>query len=208
MVKAKLLGGILLSATLAAAATTTQAQQIALTRDPAKVEAGSYTLEPVHTRVLFGVSHFGFSTYYGVFTQPSGTLKLAPQDPSASKLEVQIPVNAIDTTNAKLDSDLKAPDWFDAQKYPNITFTSTNVTVTGQDEAKVSGELTIRGVTKPVTLTVRFNGAGINPVDKHYTVGFDATTTIKRSEFGMTKYVPLIGDNVALTISAAFERQG
>ena len=202
--KAKLLGGIFLCV---AFATASSAQQIA-SRDPAKVEAGTYTIEPVHTRVLFGVSHFGFSTYYGVFTQPSGTLKLSPQDPAASKLEVQIPVNAIDTTNAKLDSDLKAADWFDVQQYPTISFTSTSVTVTGQDEAKVSGNLTIRGITKPVTLTAKFNGAGVNPLDKHYTVGFDANTIIKRSEFGMMKYIPLIGDDVALTISAAFERQG
>lgn len=205
MVKAKLLGGVFLCVAFAIASS---AQQIALTRDPAKVEAGTYTIEPVHTRVLFGVSHFGFSTYYGIFTQSSGTLKLSPQDPAASKLEVQIPVNDIETTNAKLNSDLKTADWFDAQQYPTMSFTSTSVTVTGPDEAKVAGNLTIRGVTKPVTLTAKFNGAGINPVDKHYTVGFDANTLIKRSEFGMTKLIPLVGDDVALTISAAFERQG
>lgn len=173
---------------------------------PASVQNGAYTVEPNHTRVLFAVSHMGFSTWYGEFTGVSGKLSLSPNAVETSTLEIRIPAKSISTSNAKLDGELKAPEWLDAAKFPEIAFKAKSIERTGDRTAKVTGDLTLHGVTKPVTLDAVFNGAGTNPLDKKYTVGFDATGAIKRSEFGVKTYVPLIGDDVKIIISAAFER--
>ena len=179
--------------------------QTGLEKDLSKVQAGAYVLEPYHTKILFGVSHFGFSTYYGSFNGASGTLKLEPTAPSKSALDVSIPLSGIATENAKLDGELKSPDWFDAATYPAIVFKSTALKVTGKDSGDVTGNLTMHGVTKPVTLHVTFNGGGTNPIDSKYTIGFEVSGTVKRSDFGVTKYEGGIGDDVKLIISGAFE---
>jgi polyisoprenoid-binding protein YceI len=188
---------------LAASALTVSAQAAP---DPATVQAGAYHIEPSHTRVQFAVNHLGLSTYFGDFTGAKGSLTLDPKAPAASKVEVTLPISSVSTTNTVLDGELKGADWFDAAKFPTLSFRSTSVTPTGKDTAKVAGELTLHGVTKPVTLEVRFHGAGNNPLSKAYTVGFDDHGTIKRSEFGVTKYVPLVSDEVEITISAPFEK--
>ena len=178
-----------------------------LVRDPAAVQAGAYDVEALHTRVLFSVSHMGFTTWYGEFTGVSGSLNLDPKKPAASALEIHIPVGTVSTTNAKLDGELKSDAWLDAGQFPEIVFKSTKVAETGKDAAKVTGDLTFHGVTKPVTLAVKFNAAGTNPLDKKYTAGFEVSGKIKRSDFGVKTYVPLIGDDVDLIISAGFEHK-
>jgi polyisoprenoid-binding protein YceI len=179
----------------------------AFSRDPASVQAGVYAVEPMHTRILFSVSHMGFSTWYGDFTGASGALTLDPKEPAKSAVEIHVPVASVSTTNAKLDGELKGGDWLDAGKFPEMIFKSDKVVVTGKDKADVHGQLTLHGVTKPLTLHATFNGAGVNVMDKHYTVGFEAKGQIKRSDFGVKTYVPLIGDEVELILSAAFEKQ-
>jgi polyisoprenoid-binding protein YceI len=174
---------------------------------PNTAAAGVYKLEPVHTRVLFAVSHMGFTTWYGDFTGASGTLQLDPANPGRSRIEVSVPTASVVTTNAVLDRELRGADWFDAARFPTITFKSRQVVRTGPRTADVAGDLTLHGVTRPVTLHARFNAAGVNPLDKAYTAGFEVSGRIKRSDFGVTKYVPLVGDNVDLIISAAFEKQ-
>jgi polyisoprenoid-binding protein YceI len=178
--------------------------QTAISTNPAEVKAGAYQVEPSHTRVLFAVSHMGFTTWYGNFTGVSGSLNLDPKKLSATSFDITIPANSVSTTNAKLDGELNSPDWFDTAKYPTIEFKSEKVVRTGKDTALVTGELSFHGVTKPETLKVTFNADGINPLSKQYTVGFNATGTLKRSDFNQKTYVPLIGDDVTLTISAAF----
>jgi polyisoprenoid-binding protein YceI len=175
--------------------------------NPAAVQAGAYAVEPSHTRIQFSVDHLGFTTWYGDFTGAAGELTLDPKAPASSRLSVTIPTASVSTTNAKLDGELKSADWFDADKYPTIRFTATKVTPTGAERATITGDLTFHGVTRPVTLQARFHGAGMNPLAKTYTAGFDATGKISRSAFGVTKYVPIVGDEVNLTISAAFERK-
>lgn len=177
------------------------------THNPAEVQAGNFAVDPNHSQVGFTLSHMGFSNFTGRLSGVTGTLALAGGDHSASKLSVSIPAASFSTPVEKLDEELKSADWFDAKKFPAITFTSTKVTPTGADTATIDGELTLHGVTKPITLKARFIGAGTNPLDKKYTVGFDATGTVKRSEFGVTKYVPLIGDEVELSLHGAFEQQ-
>ncbi|HLZ66322.1 MAG TPA: YceI family protein [Aliidongia sp.] len=193
------------AALLAAPALVPAAQAQTVSHDPAATEAGAYTVEPYHTRVLFSVNHLGFTTWYGEFSNVSGSLNLDPKAPAKSTLEIHIPVASLSTSNTTVDGELKGDKWFDAAQFPEIVFKADKVAQTGKGTAKVTGNLTLHGVTKPVTLTVKFNGAGVNVLDKKYTAGFEVSGKIKRSDFGVKTYVPLVGDDVDLLISAGFE---
>lgn len=194
-----------LAAILAISTASSTAFAQSASHETSTVKAGTYSIEPTHTQVEFTLLHLGFSYYSGVFSNVSGTLTLDPSKPATSSLNVTIPIGSVQTTSTKLDGELKGADWFDAGQFANATFVSTSVTPVGKDGARVVGNFTLHGVTKPETLNVRFVGAGINPLDKQYTVGFEATGSIKRSAFGVSKYVPLVGDVVKLTIAGAFE---
>lgn len=197
---------LLAALTLAALAfTPIRAQQVST--DPAKVEVGTYAVEPSHTRVLFAVDHMGFTTWYGEFTNVSGRLSLPAAGVAASTLTIRIPTATVSTSNAVLDGELKSADWFDAAKYPEIVFAATKVVRTGPATADVIGTVAFHGVTKPIALKAKFNGAGVNILSKKYTVGFEVSGALKRSDFGVTKYVPLVGDDVRLIVSAAFEKE-
>jgi polyisoprenoid-binding protein YceI len=191
---------------MTAAAPPAIAQQVS-SRDPKTVKEGTYKVEPYHTQVSFSISHFGFTDFSGFFSGASGTLQLDPSAASASKLEVSIPVSSILTTVPVLDDQLKKDQWFDAAKYPNATFTSTKVTPTGKDSATITGNLTLHGVTKPVTLKAHLIGSGTSPLDESFTVGFEAVGTVKRGDFGIKQYLPLVGDDVTLEIAGAFVLQ-
>ncbi|MDO6415289.1 YceI family protein [Sphingomonas sp. BIUV-7] len=173
---------------------------------PQAVQAGTYKVETNHTLAEFTVNHFGFTDFFGIIPRATGTLVLDPKALSGTKLDVSLPVNGISTTNATLDGELKSADWFDAAKYPTIRFVSQKVVATGARTARISGTITMHGVTKPMVLEATLGGAGINMMDKAYTVGFSAVGTLKRSDFGITKYVPAVSDEVTLKISAAFEK--
>ena len=175
--------------------------------DPSAVAVGRYKVDPTHTRLQFTVSHMGFTNWYGDFSGATGTLRLDPKNIAASQLNIAIPVASVSTTNTVLDGELKSAEWFDAVRFPEIRFVSTTIVPTGARTADITGDLTFHGVTKSVVLAARFNAAGINPLSKTYTVGFDAMTTLSRSDFDVKKYVPLIGDETVLRISAAFEKQ-
>jgi polyisoprenoid-binding protein YceI len=187
-------------------APTASAQSVA-NPDPAVVQAGTYALDPNHARVVFAVSHMGLSTWYGDFYGATGTLILDPKNPAAAALSVTIPVASVSTPNAKLDGELKSAAWFDAAKFPTISFTSTKVTPTGPTTALVAGSVTFHGVTKPIVLEATYKASGTNPMSKAFTVGFEVKGALKRSDFGVATYVPLIGDDVTLIISAPFEKK-
>ena len=172
------------------------------------VKAGTYKVESYHTQVGFTLSHFGFTNYSGLFSGATGSLQLDPAHPGADRIEVTIPVQSIQTTVPLLTDELKGEKWFDVAKFPQATFTSTNVTLGADGSATITGNLTLHGITKPVVLHAHFMGAGVNPIDKAYTVGFQANTTIKRTDFGVSLYAPAVGDEVELTIAGAFELQG
>jgi polyisoprenoid-binding protein YceI len=176
--------------------------QDAFTRAPAEVRAGTYTLDPSHSKITWSVSHFGFSTYVGQFAKVDGQLRLDPRQPEASQLAVTVDANSVGTLDAALDKHLKSADFLDTAKFPTAAFKATRVRRTGERTAEITGDLTLHGVTRPVTLTAEFNQAGVNPIDKTYSLGFDAKGKIKRSDFGMTTYVPAIGDEVTLQIEA------
>lgn len=172
------------------------------------VKAGTYKVESYHTQVGFSLSHFGFTNYSGLFAGATGSLRLDPTHLAASKLVVTIPVQSIITTVPILTDELKGAKWFDATKYPDATFTSTNITLAPGGDATVAGNLTLHGVTKPIVLHAHLIGAGVNPLDQMYTVGFQVSGTIKRSDFGVSQYLPALGDEVELSIAGAFELQG
>jgi polyisoprenoid-binding protein YceI len=167
---------------------------------------GSYKVESYHTQVGFSISHFGFTNYSGLFSGATGSLQLDPAKLGTSKLDISIPVDSVTTTVSKLTDELKGDQWFDTAKFPKATFVSTQVVPTAEG-VTVTGNFTLHGITKPVVLHVRFIGAGVNPIDKAYTVGFEATGTIKRSDFGVKTYLPAVGDEVQLSIAGAFEQQ-
>jgi polyisoprenoid-binding protein YceI len=169
------------------------------------VKAGTYQIDPYHTQVVFSVSHFGFTNFSGIFAGASGTLQLNPAQPGESKLDLSITVDSIITTVSILTQELKGDQWLDAAKFPTATFVSRKIVRTGSTSARVTGDLTLHGVTKPEVLDVRLVGAGSNPLSKAYTVGFEATGTIKRGDFGIKTDLPAVGDEVTLRIAGAFE---
>ena len=161
----------------------------------------SYQIDPGHTMVLASWSHFGFSHPTANFGDASGTLVYDADDVTKSSVEVTLPLSGLDTFVPKLDEHLKSADFFDAAKYPTITFKSNMVHDMGGGKLMIMGNLTVHGVTKPVTLDATLNKTGEHPMSKAPTVGFDATTTIKRSEFGVGAYVPNVGDEIAIRIT-------
>lgn len=172
------------------------------------VIAGSYKIDAGHTQVIFQVDHLGFNPYYGTFSDASGTLKLDPAKPTAAVLEISLPIASVQTTSTKLTEELKAAQFFDAAKFPTAIFKSTKVEPTGPTSANILGNLTLHGVTRPVTIEGRFVGAGPNPMSRATTIGFEGRTKIKRSDFGVTYGIPLVSDEVSLLITAAFEKAG
>ena len=200
---------ILAAALIAASIATAHAtQQPAPAAAAESVQSGTYALDKSHAKIVWGVSHLGFSTYYGEFTDFDAKLVLDAQRPENSKLNVTIDLNSVDTHNDALDTHLKSPDFFDTAKHATATFASTNVQRTGPTTANVTGNLTLHGVTKPVTLAVTLNKAAEQPMTKAYTAGFSAEAVIDRTAFGMTTYAPALGSEVKLIISGEFQRKG
>lgn len=170
------------------------------------VEQGNYAVDPNHTQVVFSVLHLGFTNYSGFFSNASGSLALDPAQPAASRLSVSIPVGSILTPSSKLTEELKTSEWFDEARYPTAEFVSSKIITTGTDTADIEGQFTLHGVTQPLILHARFIGAGQNPMNKTYTVGFQATGELKRSAYGIKTYVPMVADKVLLSIAGAFEK--
>ncbi|HEX2814524.1 MAG TPA: YceI family protein [Sphingopyxis sp.] len=180
--------------------------------DRSRVTAGTYAADPNHTMVVWKLDHLGFSNYTGIFGDVTGTLVLDPADPAAAKVDVTIPIAKVTTASAGLTGHLlrpgkdgAKPDFF-GPAAADARFVSTRVVLDDDgDEAKVTGDLTLNGVTRPVTLDVDFHGAGA--MGGKQTVGFEAEATIRRSDFGLGFGVPMVGDEVELEIHAAFEKQ-
>lgn len=165
-------------------------------------EAQNYTLDPSHTSVVWEINHFGYSNPSGKWLIESGTLSLDEAKLQNSKVNATISVGNMITGIPKLDEHLKSDAFFDVAKYPSAHFTSTKVIPNGKNKAKIEGNLTLHGVTKPVTLNLVFNKAAVSPITKLQTAGFSATADIKRSDFGVSSYIPGLSDEVHLNIQA------
>jgi polyisoprenoid-binding protein YceI len=163
--------------------------------------ADTYKLDASHTAITWHISHFGFSSPSGKFMNVDGTVTLDEKNPAASSVKLTVPIADMNSGVPKLDEHLKTADFFDAATYPTATFASDKVEATDKDTATVHGNLTLHGVTKPIELKVRLNKLGENMM-KLKTAGFSATGTLKRSDFGITKYVPALGDEVLLDIES------
>lgn len=156
-----------------------------------------FTIDRNHTYAHFGIDHMGFSTLYGRFDSTTGSIVIDREN-NNGHVDIKISAVSISTGHAKRDNHLRSPDFLNVMEFPDIIYQSRNMTLIGEDKAKVEGDLTLLGVTKPVTLDVHRIRCGANPVNKKHTCGFEATATIKRSDFGSQYGRPNIGDNMTL----------
>jgi polyisoprenoid-binding protein YceI len=173
----------------------------------------SYTLDPTHTQVLFAWDHFGFSAPSAIFKNIQGEIKVSDPHPENSSVSVSIPVETIDTGVALLNEHLLTkPEYFKAKQYPTISFNSTSMINVDHDEQEFDlvGVLTVNGISKEVTLDTEIKKMGEHPMwDNAQALGIDATTTIKRSDFGMGNYAPAVGDELEVKITLeAIETKG
>jgi polyisoprenoid-binding protein YceI len=180
---------ILLSSLLAAASV------------PAMAAAEKYDIDPGHSQILFTWNHLGFSNPSGTFEKIGGEFQLDTADLTKSSITVILPLASLHTGVPKLDEHLKTPEFFDASKYPEIRFKSTKVEKSGAEGLKVTGDLSIHGITKPVTLNAKINKIGDNPMMKTKSAGFDADVTLKRSDFGVSYGVPNVSDDIKVHIT-------
>ena len=161
----------------------------------------AYKIDPTHTATVFSWNHLGFSTPSANFTDIQGTINVDNEKPANSSVNVTIPLSSLNTNVKALDEHLKTADFFDAAKYPNITFKSTKVQALGKNKYKITGNLTVKDVTKPVILDAVLNKQGVHPMTKAESIGFNATTSFDRSAFGIGAYVPNVGDKITVNIT-------
>jgi len=199
---------------IAAAALALAAPAIAQSPDklppqigPEAIAAGIYTIDSKETLVRYTTIHMGYNEFWGTFPGATGTLSIDPKNVAAAKLDVRVPIAGVETTNRELDHELFSDEFFDGENHHTMQFTSTAVTRTGPRTAKVAGNLSLHGITRPVTLDVTFTGAGPNAFSKVPTLGFKAEGMVKRSDFGMAKFVPIVSDETKIDISVAFEKK-
>jgi polyisoprenoid-binding protein YceI len=167
------------------------------------LQAIPYTLEPDYTQGVFRWNHLGFSSPAAQFAQGQGTLEFDRADPTRSSVEVTIPLSTLSTGVPALDDDFRSIDFFDTARFPTATFKSTKVEKgTAMDRLEVTGQLTLHGVTRPIRLEVTVVKIGTNPRSGLPTVGFDASATLKRSDFGLGRYVPQVGDEIQLHLTS------
>lgn len=166
----------------------------------AQAQIEKYTFDKAHTQILFFVNHLGFSMSQGEFHDYDGHFIIDRGEPANSSVQVQIMTESIDMDDEKWDAHMKNEDFFDVEKFPTMTFDGQKVEVTGENTANVTGDLTLLGVTKPVTLAVTHNKSDVHPFSGKYVAGFSATGTINRSDFGMTYGVPGVAEEVQVRI--------
>ncbi|WP_298957646.1 YceI family protein [uncultured Roseibium sp.] len=175
---------------------------LSLLAGTAVAEPVAYDFDKSHANLTFSYDHLGYSTTEGRFGSWNGVLLIDKETPANSSIEFTIDIASMDTFWADRDTHLKSADFFDAEKFPEATFKSTNVEQTGEKQLAVTGDLTVRGITKPVTLTVDVTSIGEHPMAKKAAAGFAVSTVVKRSDFGMDKFVPYVGDDITVTFHA------
>lgn len=176
---------------------------------PAKAYADveSYNFDTAHTQILFFVNHLGFSMSQGEFHAYDGSFVFDRSEPEKSSVDIAIETSSIDMDDEKWDAHMKSADFFNVEKFPTMTFKSTNIEVTGENTANITGDLTVLGVTKPITLDVVHNKSGVHPFNGHYIAGFSGAVNIKRSDFGMSYGLPGVADEVQIRLEVEGIRQ-
>ncbi len=160
-----------------------------------------YKIDPTHTATVFSWNHFGISTPSANFSDIQGVIKVDNAKPANSSVNVTIPLSSVNTNVPALDKEFQEEAWFNAAKYPNITFKSTKVETKDKKHFKITGDLTVKGITKPVVLDAVLNKQGEHPMAKVPAIGFNATTSFNRSDFGLGNYVPNVGDKITVNIT-------
>jgi len=177
------------------------------TQELVKLRPGQYQLDKMHSYILFRIDHFGLSKIIGRFNSMDASLDFDPKNIQALNLNGLIDANSIDINNDDLESTLQEPDWFNSAQHPQIVFKSTAITRNENGIISINGNLTLRGVTKPVTLDTTFNGGADILITRKYTIGFSATASIKRSDFGMDAFAAFVGDEIDIELHGEFQRQ-
>jgi polyisoprenoid-binding protein YceI len=163
--------------------------------------AATYKIDPRHTQVFFTYAHNEYSNLSGRLNEVDGTLEFDPAKPAASSISIELPISSLSTGVPGLDDHMKSADFFDAEKFPKASFKSTKVVVRDAKHFDLSGDLTIKGITKPATFAVTINHTGENPRRKTPMAGFDAVATIKRADFGVDYMQGVTGDTVQIRVS-------
>lgn len=171
-----------------------------------KLKAGQYSLDKSHTSVLFKVDHLGLSTYVGRFNEFDASLSFDPSNIAQMNLAATIDMGSLDINNPDLKDDLMGRNWFYQKKYPQAKFTTQSVSLTKDNEFEFVGEMDWRGVVKPITLIVTFNGGATNILTQKYTLGFSAKGSFLRSDFGMDAFIPLVGDQIEIEVYSEFQK--
>ncbi len=199
----------LTTAALAALLLVAPAAAQGVSTDASLAPAGTYAVDKSHARLSWSISHFGVSTYTGWFTSFDATISFDPTAPEKSSLKATVDPKSVHTLDPKFDEEIASEKFFDAAKFPEITFVSTKVEKTSDTTGKITGDLTFHGVTKPVTMDVTFHGGMQSPMKNTYVLGFNGTATFKRSEFGVTEYIDFgLGDDITVTIEGEFDHKG
>lgn len=168
------------------------------------LRSGSYLLDHKHVTVLFKVDHMGFSKFVGRFNEVDASLDFDAADIGASRLEAVINMASVDVNNESFAATLRGSQWFNTAQFPQAVFKTIRAENISGNDVDFVGELTFLGVTRPITLRVHFNGGATNLLTYKYTIGFAASSVFKRSEFGLDKHIPLIGDDVEIEVHAEF----
>jgi polyisoprenoid-binding protein YceI len=168
------------------------------------LRAGQYTLDKSHATLLFKVKHFGLSEYVGRFNKFDATLDFDPENLEQTKLEAIIEIQSLDINHQSLRRQLLSPKWFDQANHPQAKFTSVGLREVSESNFELSGNLVWRGITKPVVLQVKFNGGANNLLTRTYTIGFHASGSFLRSDYGIKTYLPIVGDQVKIDVYAEF----
>lgn len=177
------------------------ASSLALAAAPAAAAPEAWVLDPSHSQIVFSYTHLGYSTNWGMFSGFEGRIALDEADPAASSVEVAFPVRSMLTGWEARFQHLMSADFFDAAADEEVRFVSTAIEVTGEKTARITGDLTLNGVTKPVVLEAALNQIAPHPMEGKPWAGFSATTTVLRSDFGLGLFAPFVSDEVAVQIS-------
>jgi polyisoprenoid-binding protein YceI len=181
--------------------------QPTLNQDIAEIQAGEYKLDKDHAALLFKINHMGFSSYVGRFNVFDVSLDFDPNNIENSRIEAIVDMGSIDVNHPDFAATLNGEVWLDTQRFPQAIFRSLSVEKSTKEQLLVRGELTFLGKTKAVTMVAKLNGAANNPLTRQYTLGFAANLRFKRSDFGLKKFIPVVGDEVEIEIHSEFQRQ-
>ena len=173
----------------------------------ASLKPGEYKVDSRHTSILFKVNHLGFAKYVGRFNDFEASLDFSPENFADAILNARVHMASVDVNSEKFEKTLKGFSWFNVENHPYATFQTTSAKLIEENQALFTGDMTFLGQSVPVDIEVKFNGGGVNLLTSSYTIGFEAHTRFNRSDFGLNKFIPAIGDEIELEIHAEFKRR-